>query len=542
MTAMAPCALEARRLGAVTAYRTDIPMTDSAQLSARLDFIGLDDATLTVLRGAKAPVMAALPGALDSFYVKVRATPHTRAFFAGEPAIDSARTRQLGHWDSISSGRFDAGFVREVTTVGEVHARIGLEPRWYIGGYARLLADLLANLIETRWPKTMTGRRVGGSDQATAEVGALVKATLLDMDFAISVYLSALETARQAADVERQAMEAEQAQVVEVLAKSLDRLAGGDLTTRIDTPLPGAHQQIARDFNAAVEGLQEVVASIARTTGAVRAGSDEIAAASDDLSRRTEHQAASLEQTAAALDEINAAVKRSAEGADLALTAATDAKRDAAVSAEVVAEAVAAMGEIEHSSEQVGQIIGVIDEIAFQTNLLALNAGVEAARAGEAGKGFAVVASEVRALAQRSADAAKEIKALVTASSDQVARGVRLVADTGAALTGIAAKVGEIDGLITEIASASKEQSMALNEVNIAINQMDQVTQQNAAMVEEATAAAAGLKREGVTLAELVSKFRTGAAAGATRRAPSSALRSAGGGRAARAAGGWEEF
>jgi methyl-accepting chemotaxis protein len=178
------------------------------------------------------------------------------------------------------------------------------------------------------------------------------------------------------------------------------------------------------------------------------------------------------------------------------------------------------MGEIEGSSKQIGNIIGVIDEIAFQTNLLALNAGVEAARAGDAGKGFAVVASEVRALAQRSADAAKEIKALISASTEQVERGVRLVGETGEALTGIVAKVTQIDGLIREIAVSSQEQATGLNQVNAAVNQMDQVTQQNAAMVEEATAAAANLKSEAAELARLVTRFRTGAQGQASRPEP----------------------
>jgi methyl-accepting chemotaxis protein len=204
-------------------------------------------------------------------------------------------------------------------------------------------------------------------------------------------------------------------------------------------------------------------------------------------------------------------VKRSAQGAKQASSAASDTKVEAERSGEVVREAVAAMGEIEGSSRQITQIIGVIDEIAFQTNLLALNAGVEAARAGEAGRGFAVVASEVRALAQRSADAAKEIKALISTSTDQVERGVTLVGQTGAALTGIVAKVAQIDELISEIALSSQEQATGLSQVNTAVNQMDQVTQQNAAMVEEATAAAANLRAEAAELARRVSQFRTGA-------------------------------
>jgi methyl-accepting chemotaxis protein len=369
----------------------------------------------------------------------------------------------------------------------------------------------------------------------------------------------AADEARQGSEAERRRNEEKQAQVVRTLADSLGRLAGGDLTARIETPFEGQYAQIRDDFNAAVDALREAMASIAEATQGLRGGADEISQASDDLSKRTEQQAASLEETAAALDQITATVKRSAAGAKEASSRATEARADAEKSGAVVREAVSAMSAIEEGSAQIGQIIGVIDEIAFQTNLLALNAGVEAARAGEAGKGFAVVASEVRALAQRSAEAAKEIKGLITASSTQVERGVKLVGDTGGALTGIVSKVAEIDALISEIALSSQEQATGLNEVNSAVNQMDQVTQQNAAMVEQSTAAAANLRSEATGLADLVARFRTGAAAAGrpvaadprrhaparnpVRAAQAKVAAYAGGGAAAPAASSdWEEF
>ncbi len=334
--------------------------------------------------------------------------------------------------------------------------------------------------------------------------------------FATDVTAQELEAARQIAA--RDAAEAEQTGVVSALADGLKSLAGGDLTTRIQAAFEGRYLQLKTDFNAAVDSLRQAMSGISDATGGLRTGSDEIASASDDLSRRTEQQAASLEETAAALDEITATVKRSAEGARQAATSAGEARADAARSGDVMRDAVAAMSQIEQSSAQINQIIGVIDEIAFQTNLLALNAGVEAARAGDAGRGFAVVASEVRALAQRSAEAAKEIKVLISASSSQVSQGVRLVGETGAALDHIVESVAEIDTLISEIAASSQEQAIGLSQVNTAVNQMDQVTQQNAAMVEQATAAATSLKTEALHLAELVGRFETGA----RRHAPQS--------------------
>ena len=302
------------------------------------------------------------------------------------------------------------------------------------------------------------------------------------------------------------------------MAAALSRLAAGDLSVRVSDQVMGEYQALRDDFNAAVSSLETTLSSLLQTAHSVAGGSRELSAASDDLSRRTEQQAASLEETAAALDEITVTVKKTAEGSRHAQRVVGEARSDAERSGEVVRSAVAAMSEIEGSARKISQIIGVIDEIAFQTNLLALNAGVEAARAGDAGRGFAVVASEVRALAQRSADAAKEIKTLISASSQQVERGVNLVGETGAALSRIVTQVSDITGVVGEIAASAQEQAAALQEVNTSVNQMDQVTQQNAAMVEESTAAAQKLLGEAGVLADLVSRFTlSGAARSAVR-------------------------
>ncbi|MBE7209758.1 MAG: methyl-accepting chemotaxis protein, partial [Gluconacetobacter diazotrophicus] len=278
---------------------------------------------------------------------------------------------------------------------------------------------------------------------------------------------------------------AEQAQAMRSVGGELERLAAGDLTARLGEDVGLEYETLRRNFNTAVERLRGSLEAVATNISGIHGGTNEIARATEDLSRRTEQQAASLEQTAAAMDEITATVRKTADGAEHARDVVGRAKQDAERSGVVVRDAVAAMGGIERSSRQIGQIIGVIDEIAFQTNLLALNAGVEAARAGEAGRGFAVVASEVRALAQRSADAAREIKGLVSTSGKQVEDGVKLVDQAGVALERIVAQVAEINGAVTEIAASAQEQATGLAEVNTAVNQMDQVTQQNAAMVEE---------------------------------------------------------
>jgi methyl-accepting chemotaxis protein len=318
---------------------------------------------------------------------------------------------------------------------------------------------------------------------------------------------------------------AQQDAMVGALAGKLARIASGDLTARVEENFAGEFQKIKADFNAAIGNLEAAMQGVAASTTGVRSGTEEISTASNDLSRRTEQQAASLEQTAAALDEITATVKRSAEGAQHARQVVSGADEDAKKSAVVVRQAVEAMDAITKSSQEIGQIIGVIDEIAFQTNLLALNAGVEAARAGDAGRGFAVVASEVRALAQRSAQAAKEIKALISTSSAQVGTGARLVAETGEALQRIVLKVSEINTLVLDIVNGAKEQATGLGEINLVINQMDQMTQQNAAMAEEATAASVSLAKESERLSDLVGQFEVGRGdAGKTmRREPTKA-------------------
>jgi methyl-accepting chemotaxis protein len=309
-----------------------------------------------------------------------------------------------------------------------------------------------------------------------------------------------------------------QKSVVDALARELASLAEGDLTVRLSGDVAADYAALQRDFNAAVSSLEDAIGTIAQAASAIGVGTQEIAQASDDLSRRTEHQAASLEETAAALDQITATVRRTATGASDASSVVATARGDAEQSSEIVSEAISAMGEIEGSSKQIGQIIGVIDEIAFQTNLLALNAGVEAARAGEAGRGFAVVASEVRALAQRSAAAAKEIKTLINTSAQQVGRGVDLVGRTGQALQRIVTQVTSIEGVVTEISASAQEQATGLNQVNTAVNQMDQVVQQNAAMVEESTAATHSLRGEADQLTDLVGRFRTSSPAVAATR------------------------
>ena len=312
----------------------------------------------------------------------------------------------------------------------------------------------------------------------------------------------------------------------ESLGDGLQRLANGDISFQLTEEFAADYEPLRQNFNASLQQLATTIGAVLQSVAAMDDGTREIADGANDLSKRTEQQAAALEETAAALDEITVNVRNSTERTEEARNVAVRANTDAARSAEIVAQAVEAMQRIEQSSHQVSNIIGVIDEIAFQTNLLALNAGVEAARAGEAGKGFAVVAQEVRELAQRSAEAAKEIKTLISASSTQVTSGVELVGETGDALKAIGDYVVQINDLMDAIAGSAREQTTGLAEVNTAVNQMDQTTQQNAAMVEQSTAAAATLAGESGRLRELVSQFRLAGGAASVSAQRSSAASS----------------
>lgn len=351
------------------------------------------------------------------------------------------------------------------------------------------------------------------------EIGGMAKAVQVFKDNGVKAEQLAAETEAMRGDAERNRMRTADAdrarseamaQATTGLGEGLKHLSNGDLTFQLETPFAADFEALRADFNAAVAQLAGTLRAVADATGSIDNGSREVSVSADDLSKRTEQQAAALEETAAALDEITVNVANSSKRADEARKIAVLANESAAQSGKVVADAVDAMQKIEQSSNEISNIIGVIDEIAFQTNLLALNAGVEAARAGEAGKGFAVVAQEVRELAQRSAKAAKEIKDLIRNSSTEVENGVKLVSETGQSLKTIEGFIVTVNQHMESIATSAREQSVGLAEVNTAVNQMDQVTQQNAAMVEETSAAGATLASESGRLRELISQFQLG--------------------------------
>ena len=424
------------------------------------------------------------PPALDRLYDKIAATPETAGFFATRTAMRHARDKQVEHWVGMFRGGADSAWLESAQRIGRVHSVIGLDPAWYVGGYASVLGEVIVEM--------MGGLRGAINKGAARTVASLIKMALLDMQVALSTYAEAEEAARIS--------------VVGNVGDALSHMTQGDFTRPLEA-LPAGFEAIAKDLETMRGNVRNALAGVADAARNVDVSAREVRQASDDLAHRTERQAASLEEASASLTALTSTVRATADDAAHMHQSVQDAHGDAQAGGRVLGEAVHAMNDIHNSAQEIGKIIAVIDGIAFQTNLLALNAGVEAARAGDAGRGFAVVANEVRALAQRSAEAALDIKKLIGASAVQVERGVELVGQTGDTFTRIVGKVGEIAGLASTIADVAREQAANLDQIQSTVRELDMMTQQNAAMVEEANAASRSLAGEADRMSELAGRF-----------------------------------
>ena len=480
----------------------------SREFTSKLAKFGFTERQFSAFPALKRVVQAFAPGALRRLYDQFRADPDTAAFFKSEAVMDHARNAQLQHWLRLFSGTPNEQYEASATKIGNVHSRIGLSPSFYISAYARVLEYILPRMLRWSPVRPFANRK--------SQAALLVKVALLDMDVALTAYFEAEQAARR--------------DVTDKLGRAMGLMAHGDFSEPLET-LPPDYAELARNFESMRSSVAATLVVVTDAAARISSSSAEIDAASADLARRTEQQAATLEETAAAMDEITSTIKETAAASARANQSVGAVRADIEKSGTLVSEAVGAMRRIEASSGEIGEIIGVIDGIAFQTNLLALNAGVEAARAGEAGKGFAVVASEVRALAQRSADAAADVKTRINGSSSQVGDGVRLVTQTGEALAQIVTRIGEVTELVSGIAAAAEQQAQGLEQVNVGVGEMDSVTQQNAAMVEQATAAASSLASDAADLARRAAAFRLPADV-SSNPAPSRARAAASGGRA----------
>ncbi|WP_375291408.1 methyl-accepting chemotaxis protein [Qipengyuania sp.] len=437
------------------------------------------------------------PAALDGLYEFVAATPATQGFFSSRSMVEGAKSKQLEHWKLMFSGKPDTAYLASARRIGEVHARIGLEPKIYIGAYARILSRVVSRMMRLPIP----GR--------SGQIETLQKMAMMDMSLALSTYF----------DIEAK----NRGDTIETLGTALERMSQGDFSRKL-SPLPAEFAAISSSFEVMRGKVSEALEQVTERSGSVDVSAQEVRSASDDLAQRTERQASELAEATAAINSVADGVSHNADDASFLTERLSESHRAAREGGEVLNQTIGAMADIQKSAQEIGTITDVIDAISFQTNLLALNAGVEAARAGSAGAGFAVVANEVRALAARSAEAALDIKRLISQSSEQVERGAVLVENTGTTFTQILEGLGEVAERGSKIAGSSREQAEKIGIVRQNMGRIDQMTQQNAAMVEQASAAARTLAMEADETLRITRQFRLGSDDGAagmqqTRRA-----------------------
>jgi methyl-accepting chemotaxis protein len=424
--------------------------------------------------------------ALERLYARIASDKTASALLPTQDRRDYAARAQFEHWKQLFSGQFDAAQIERSEHIGKVHARIGLTPRFYIGGYALVLEEIIGRTLRRSFFTRLSGRRTGNL------IATLVKAALLDMDAALSAYFKAEEDARKA--------------VIDSVGQALSAMADGDLQANLNE-LPEAYRQIALDFHRMRHEMSSILSEMAEAADNIDAGSGEISSAANDLAGRTERAAEGITRTAEVMRGVTGAVLGTASAVrdiNISIDEISGQARDGGA---IATDAIGAMDKIKTSSDEIAQITEVIESIAFQTNLLALNAGVEAARAGEAGKGFAVVASEVGALAHRTTESAKSIRALIVKSSADVKQGHELVGKTRSALEQIIERVTGANEQAGEISSQAEMQASNLQQVSDEIQKMDSSTQQNAAMVEQSNAASRALSTESQRLTAIVGRF-----------------------------------
>lgn len=462
-------------------------MTNVSPIESRLGFFELEANGRTEFASIGRLIERHAPQALDRFYDKVAATPEAARFFTSREMMKHASGKQLDHWRFIFQSTLGNEYYRRAENIGKVHARIGLEASFYFGAYAQILSAI----IEKSFVGSIFGW-IPGVRRLAKRISALVRVSLLDMDIAVTTIFRTKEE--------------EQQQVMEQLGRGLQALASGDLCYALPD-LPKDYQQLGQYYAETAASLRETLGAVAGSANAIRTSSGEIAQASEDLARRTESNAASLEETSAALTQMDERLRITAEAAGRSVQSA-DISMIAVNSGRGIAdEAVQAMGRVSESAKGIDSVIEGLDKIAFQTRVLAMNAAVEAGRAGDAGRGFAVVADLVSALAMRSEEEAKRAREQLTATQTDISTAVEAVQKVDGALQNISAAGEEVNTLLTEIAADNQAQSSAITEISAAIGTMDQATQQNAAMVEQTSAAARNLTSEVTKLADRAAMF-----------------------------------
>ena len=467
-------------------------MTD--HLTSRLAFMEFTAKQQATLRAVQ-PVIGAIVGqALDRFYARVAQTPETKRFFRDDAHVARAKSAQEAHWSRIASANFDADYYASTRRIGATHARIGLEPRWYVGSYAIAVEELLRAVYRrsSLWRRALGLFRRPSAGEAGI---AVVKAALLDMELSLSIYFEEAQVERNVA--------------IARLEEALTALSKGDLANEV-SDMPATFSGLQKSYNGTIAKMRAMIGAVNESAMRIDSGAMEIAKATEDLAERTQSNAASLEQTSAAVSQMDERLRTTAEVSQGTVECADRAFATVAEGRSIADHAVQAMGRVSDCARGIDTVIEGLDKIAFQTRVLAMNAAVEAGRAGDAGRGFAVVADLVSALAMRAEEEAKRAREQLTNTQDEIAGAVDAVRQVDGALAGISENVGQVHGLLDTMARDNGAQATAIAEVAVAIGSMDRSTQQNAAMVEQTSAATRNLAIEVGALAEMAAAFQIG--------------------------------
>ncbi|MDQ1185012.1 globin-coupled sensor protein [Agrobacterium larrymoorei] len=475
-------------------------------LAGRLRFAGLDQDQCDLLRRYRTMLEPHLKAGLRDLMVRFQSLPDCSPSFESDNQIERLHDMQTAHWSVLTDARFDALYAERVKVLSDTESRMGLDPRWSVAGRAVVLENLLAGLIAQHPPRSLLpGARKRHQELAEA-VKSVIRLVMVDTEIAVSLRFNELRI-RHTQELARQ-RESDQAEVVTVFGDALNAFAAGDLTARIGGELPEAYREIAEAFNAAMERIGHSMAATRESVHKAQTVTERMSRENAGLATVSTEQSRRLTDASQRLGVVIHDVRDSSDRISAAESAVSQARNAATESGMAVGEAISAMSDIEQSAEQIGRIIGSIDEIAFQTNLLALNAGIEAARAGESGRGFAVVAQEVRALAQRSAEAAREIKNLVNGTKTQVDEGVRMVHRTQEAIEGVVRQVSGISDMIGDVARRTGEHSGHLNHVSIELDAIGTDAHRAADRLSSSAAEADDLHTVILELGRTVREFR----------------------------------